>query len=150
MQEPIEELLQHMGNALGISLHLDESDSCMIIIDEKLRVQIELHADGDKVVFAVFVAHVDPGKFREIVLAKAMQANNLPYPQYGIFGYSPYNNQLVLFDLLALDDLNGEKMADFFTLLTEKAKLWEESLERGETPVLSTDKKLKPPTPFDI
>ncbi len=146
---PFEELLAELGNALGVSLNADSNNSCTLLVDEKLKVQLEMQKEKDRLLMGARVGVVDPGRFRENVLIEALKENNLPYPQVGIFGYSPKNNQLALYDTLDLDDLTGEKLANYLSLFIGKSLEWKNALESGHS-APQTSQTGEGPKPFDL
>ncbi len=140
------ELLQELGKILDISLHPDEHQSCALLVDEKLKLQLELDKSLETLIVGAHLGIVPPGKFRENLLAHALKANAI-FPRMGTFGYSPYHNQMAFFEFLPLNTQNGEKLADFLAMFIAKAKEWKEALESGILPNLQfqADEKLSSP-----
>lgn len=138
------ELLQELGKIFDLPLHPDGKQSCSLMINEKLRMQLELDRTQERVVIGAYLGTVPPGRFRENTLAHTLKMNAL-HPRLGTFGYNPYHNQLALFDYLPLENLNGEKCADFLALFLAKAAEWQEALQTGNLPVLPSDPSQKLP-----
>lgn len=149
--DKFEELLKELGKILDMPLHVDSEHSCTILVNEKLRVQMELERNQERLIVASFIGLVPPGKFRENVFALALKINN-PYPRIGTFGYSAYSNQLMLFEYLHPTKLNGEKLADFLSVFIPKAMEWRDALEVGNIARLTTptSETAKLPNPFGM
>lgn len=139
-------LLQELGKALKIpDLHPDRNNSCLISLPNGLKVQIELDKSGSCITIGTDIGFVPPGRYRENVFREALKANGQPYPQRnGILAYSRQADRLVLFEMLSLKDLTGEKIASALALLNEKALIWKEALARGDVPVVSSSGTSRP------
>lgn len=131
--DPFRDLLEELGKAVDLPLEPDRKKSCTIVIDEKFKIQMELSRVQDKIILCAYLGVVPPGKFRENLLAHTLKANAI-YPRVGTLGYSPYHNQLALFDFLPLEGLNGEKLADQLALFIAKGNEWIEALKTGILP----------------
>lgn len=134
MIDPFEQLIQELSHHLDVPLHLQEKDSCAILVNELLVVQIELTKDLQKVLLGSHLGEVAPGKYREELLKEALKYNHRNYPDLGILGFEPSSKQLALFDTIGLDKLNGEILAAYFPIFVERAKLWQEALRKGSYP----------------
>jgi hypothetical protein len=150
MKDRFTELIEQLGTTLNTPLHNDSGDSCVLLIDEKLKVQLELHKDQERVVIAAYITTIDPGTFREQVLAAALKANARDYPSVGIFGYSSHNNGLALFDCLLLEGLQADKLADYLSVFVGKAFEWQQSIDRGTVPIVMSAKNKDQPKPFGL
>lgn len=143
--DPLRDLLEDLGKIFDLPLEPDRKNSCSIVIDEKFKIQMELNHLQDKLIVGAYLGVVPPGRFRENLLAHALKANAV-YPRIGTLGYSPYHNQLALFDFLILEGLNGDKLADSLGLFIAKGNEWIEALKTGILPQLTTPPEpLKPP-----
>jgi len=131
--DPLRDLLEELGKIFDLPLEPDKQKSCSIVIDEKFKVQLELSRMQEKIILGAYLGVVPPGRFRENLLAHALKANAI-YPRVGTLGYSPYHNQLALFDFLPLEGLNGEKLADQLALFIAKGNEWLEALKTGILP----------------
>ncbi len=132
-------LLKELGKALEIEdLHLDDTKTCLVKFPNGLEVYIEPYEKGEDMLIMCQLGQVPPGRYREDMFREALKANGMYYPRYGTFAYSDQSDRLVLFDLLPLTDLTGDKIATFLVPFMEKAFTWKETIEKGEVPVFTT------------
>ena len=143
------ELLGELSKIFDIPLHIDSFNSCTLLVNEKLRVQMEQEKAQERLIIAAFIGTISPGKFRENVLSTTLRANHL-YPRLGVFGYHAYSNQLALFHYLSLAPLNGEKLADFLSLFIPKAAEWQKAIESGNIRGLIKVENTKLPSPLGL
>lgn len=127
-------LLQELGQVLKATLKPDKHDACVLRFKNGIQVQLEADSRGEKVVIAADLGQVPQGRFRENVFREALKANGLPPPRNGIFAYGKKTESLVLCENLSLEELSGQKLADFLLHFTQKAELWKNSIARGEVP----------------
>ena len=130
-----EAILQELGKILKIDLHPDPNNSCLIKFED-VSVQIEVFKE-DTLLIVSEIGPVPSGRYRENLFREAMRANGMPAPIHGIFGYGHNTTLLILFELLPLKDLNGERVSEALTPLLAKAKVWKEALSRGDIPAIS-------------
>lgn len=148
MLSPFEELLKELSNKIEVPLHADAKHCCAILIDEKLKVQLEADKAQQHLILSGYISHVTPGKFRENVLTDALKANKATYPQeIGIFGFSPHNNMLALFYILSMENLTGEKLSDILAYFVGKAMDWHNAISAGYSSPVPTE---SPPKPFEL
>lgn len=134
-------ILQELSVALKIpppGLYPDVNNSCLLKLKGGIIVQIELDRDGTHLIVGSELGVIRSGRYRENVFTEALKANNLPYPRYGTFAYSRQSDQLILFEMLEIRDLTGQKVADFLPPFLAKIGLWKEAIERGDVPVIAT------------
>lgn len=132
-----EALLDEVGHALKIEdLHPDRNNTCLILMPNGIKIQLEMHARQEKFVIGLDLGPVSPGRYRENLFTEALKSNGLSNP-VGVLAYSSKLDHLILFQTLHLKDLTGEKIVSEMTPLVEKAKVWKEALEKGEVPVIS-------------
>lgn len=128
-------LLQELAQALNISkLQADANNSCLIKFKGGIRIQIEPDREEKFLIIGADLGEIPTGRYRENLFTEALKANGLPRPRYGFFAYSKPKDHLVLTEFLPMQDLRGDKIADFLPLFIEKVKLWKESIYRGEIP----------------
>jgi hypothetical protein len=84
------------------------------------------------------LGQVPAGRYREDVFREALKSNGLLDKHPGIFGYSEQSDHLILFGMLSLRELNGEKIASFLLPYMEKAEKWKKALDSGDVPVADT------------
>jgi hypothetical protein len=130
--------LNDLSIHLGIDLHPDENDSCLLVMEDDLQVQLELDSDQTHLVIGSVLGELNPGKYREEVLKEALIKNAEPYPQKGIYAYSTKLNALILFDKVNLDVFNTENVLSILTPFVEKAKKWRLYLNNGQIPKQDT------------
>lgn len=130
-------LLQELGQALQMNnLQPDSNNTCLIKFKGGIFVQIELDPTGQFMIIGSDLDVVPAGRYRENLFGEALKANGLPHPQYGIFSFSRQTNHLVLFEMLSLNELTGQKVADFLKPFLEKVRIWKEAISKGEIPVV--------------
>lgn len=136
-----EELLKELSAELGVALHPDRRGACKLKINDILHIQLECDAQQENLLIASFICEIPPGKFRETILKDALKSNG-PFPLNGTLSYSERNNQLALFALLRLSNLNGKTLADFLIAFIEKANNWRVGVETGNTaPLVASQAK---------
>jgi hypothetical protein len=139
VQDVFDSILQELGNAIGIEdLHLDEAGTCLIKFESGLEVYIEPFEKDAFMLLSTNIGEVPAGRYREDVFREALKANGLPAPRFGTFAFSDQSDQLILFGLLSLRELNGEKIAVFLHPFAEKALLWKTAIAGGDVPVADT------------
>lgn len=140
MTAPFENLIHELGKVMDVSLHPDTHQSCLIAFPaEDLSVQIDLDSDTEHILIGTQLGELPPGIYRENILSQALRVNGTSQSPRGILAFSEKNNALVLFQFLKIAFLNGEKLHDFLTLFCEHAKIWKESITRGEIPQMEND-----------
>lgn len=128
-------LLQELGKIIKIpDLQPDSNYSCLIKFPIGISVQIEMTKGGTSLMMACDLGLVAPGRFRENVFREALMANGLPPPRNGDFSYSQKTDHLLLTSYFPLKELNGEKLAAGLIPFMEKAKIWQEAIQRGDIP----------------
>ncbi|HEY4832998.1 MAG TPA: CesT family type III secretion system chaperone [Waddliaceae bacterium] len=135
-----ESLLQELGQIMKIEgLRPDEHNTCLIRFkDGDLEVQIEPYQKGEFLLIGCTIGVISPGRYRENVFREALKANGLPPSRHGVFAYIAKSDRLVLFSMLSLREINGEKIASFLTPFMEKALTWKQQIKRGDVPVAET------------
>lgn len=132
MTDPFEELILRVGEALGITLHVDKNHACLLKIHHKLSMQIQRDTTGEKVIIASFLIELPPGRFRQNVLAEALKANNLPDPRTAIFGYLKAKNMLTMHQIYPMNILDGKKLAILVANFIDYAEAWQHAVENGQ------------------
>jgi len=131
-------LLQELGRILEIAdLHPDRNNSCLIKLKEGFNIQLELDRSSQFLTLGADLGMVPPGKYRENLFREALKANGMPPPLYGTLAYSKRTDHLILFEKIQVRDLTGGKIAAEITPFTEKAKIWEDAVKRGDVPVIN-------------
>ncbi len=147
MNEPFEEIIQRLGEALGLTLHVDKNRACQLRIHKNLSIQIQTDTTGEKILIACLLAELPPGRFCENVLAEALKANNLPDPRTAIFGFLKMKNTLTLHQFYPLKQIDGKQLAVFVANFIDYAELWRQAIENGQpgpAPIHGSAKKENP------
>lgn len=131
-------LLEELSKVIHYKLHVDSNNSCLIRMPNGLNVQMEIHRKGTHFIIGSDIGNVPVGRYRENFFKEALRSNGLPPPNPGIFAYSKTKDQLILFLMLPLHDLTGQKIADKLKPFVEKAFIWHTALSKGDTPVVET------------
>ncbi len=128
-------LLEELSNIVHFPLRPDSNNSCLLRMPTGLQVQLEIYKGSDFLIGAD-LGNVPVGRYREDLFKEALKANYLPPPRYGIFAYTQQKDSLILFSLLPLEDLTGEKIAAHLLPFTQKALQWQQAIRRGDIPVI--------------
>ena len=132
-------LLQEMGAALEVEdLSLDENRTCLVHFANGLEIFFEPGEDEEELLILAKLGELQPGIYKEEVLREAMKANGYPFPRYGTFAFSTQNNNLILFKLLPIKDLNGERVASYLGSFMTRAQSWKEAIDSGQVPLAAT------------
>ncbi len=150
MIDQFHELLQELGNKLGITLHPDKHGACKLNINQASYVQLEYEPSHHRILIATFICEIPPGKLRENILRDGLKAN-FPFPEHGTLCYCERNNQLTLFSYLPFSGITGDKLAVEFHYFVEKAQKWREAVESGQTHALvGSTPKTQDANPFGL
>ncbi len=132
-------LLAELAKSLDISdLHTDNNNTCLIAFKTGIEVYIEPFQRGESMLISTNIGTLPPGRYREDVFREALKSNGLPLPRFGTFAYSEQSDQLILFGLLSLRELNGEKIAAFLGPFMEKSLAWKCAVNDGVVPLAET------------
>lgn len=132
-------LLQELGEAMEIEdLHLDANNTCLIRFQSGLEVYIEPYEKDEFMLISTDLELVPAGRYREEVYREALKANELSNKHPGVFGHSEQSDHLILFGMLSLRELNGEKIATFLYPFIEKAERWKIAIQNGDVPLADT------------
>lgn len=133
-----ESILQELGTSLGIQdLHPDKTNSCLLKFRNGVQIQLEFDKSGGFLIIGSELGTVPSGRYRENIFREALKSNGLPWPRNGTFAYSKKANQLVLFEMLSIRDINVQKILDVLKPFSEKAHIWKEALSKGDVPIVS-------------
>lgn len=136
---PFEQLLNDLGLKLNIHLHPDQHQTCRIQFSRNLFVQIDLDADGDKILIGSDLGRVSPGIYQDRLFRATLQANGaLSYPK-GSLCYSEKKQSLLLFQYLPLREMTGEKLHKFLLSFLEYARLWIDAIAYGDIPEVAEE-----------
>jgi len=127
---PFERLIQDLGVALGVSLHVEKGYLCRLIAEGSLKVHLEHEPDLHRILIASFLAEIPPGKFREDILKEALKTND-SLDRLGALAYSEKNNSLAYFLYLPEDCLPNSVYSALLGFI-ETAKAWKAAVETGQ------------------
>lgn len=144
-------MLQELSKALNIpDLHPDSNNCCLIKFKTGLQVQLELDRTSSALLAIVDLGQVPNGRYRESLFGEALKSNGLPPPRYGIFAYSKQADRFIYFEKFELQSLNGTKLAESMKPFLEMAKLWKDSIAKGNVPIVSAETNQSPPGIFGL
>ena len=139
------QILEELKTELDTELDIDEQDSCSIIFEDEIILQIELDEYKNSLIIASSIAELPPGKYREKILQISLQENSFPM-RSGILSYREETNCLILFDLIYLaSDLTAENIKEKLTLLVDYALKWKKAIQTSDLALIQMmqkDKKL--------
>ncbi len=127
-------LLEELSTTLKMNLKPDSNNSCMIRYPDGIELRMQPSNTEDILYLIVEVGTPAQGRYRENVFREALKANGLPPPRAGIFCYSKIKDLLLIYDALPFDELNGHRLSEIMTQVLERARLWKDSISRGEIP----------------
>ena len=127
-------LIEELAAATKMKLAPDSHGSVMIRYKDKLRVYIEPDVLGETVSLLIEIGPPGEGKYRETILREALRANGQPFPRLGTFSYGQKKESLLIFETVPIEDLTGARLSELITQLADKARVWRDSVARGETP----------------
>lgn len=137
-----EDIIKEIGKQVDMPLHVDIENTCSLLVDETLNIQIELDEKKESLLFASFISTVNPGKFRENVLLETLKANNFSF-DYPVFSYNDKNNELTLFQYLHIDYLKIDIIMSHLAQFIEVAILWKNAIHAGQIPPQEFKKELE-------
>lgn len=143
VSSPLEIILEELGKTSLLALPNlvpDRNNSCLLKFPNGLRVQIELDKTEQYLLIVSKLGEVPlSGTYRLDLLRAALRANDVPYPRIGIFAYSTKNKNLILFDQLPMNEIDGSKVATYLKPFMEKANLWLTAMKENQLPSASTE-----------
>ncbi|MBA3721824.1 MAG: CesT family type III secretion system chaperone [Parachlamydiaceae bacterium] len=128
-----EAILKDLEGYFKCQLNPDSNNSCLIQLDSGIQVQIEedLHHN---LIIGVKLGMLPPGRYQETLLKAALKANGYDPLSHGILGFAPKSNTLILFQKIEAQHVKPMKLITVLTPFLEKARLWSESIQRGDIP----------------
>jgi hypothetical protein len=134
MARTFEELLDALSKRIEIPMNLDRNDACRMNVDNKIPIQIELNRHTGFVVVCSEVADIPPGRYREDLFRATLIENGKDFPRFGDFSFSEKTNLLILQESLPLDTIDDEGFTNYLLVFIDKARKWQDAIERGSTP----------------
>ncbi|NBO24554.1 MAG: hypothetical protein EBU93_04910 [Chlamydiae bacterium] len=145
----LQQVITILDESLDIDLHLDENQSCKILLNDKISVQIELDPSRQYMIFASEIFILPPGKFREMVLKGAILANYGKDKEIGSFSYLPKSCALMLHEFFPINFIQESEVFDLFARFSTKALFWKDHLDRNTIPQSASHEPAQP-NPFGI
>ena len=127
-------LIEELAAVTQMKLAPDSHGAVMIHYKDGLQVYIEPDALGESVHLLIEIGKPGEGKYRENILREALRANGQPLPRLGTFSYGQKKESLLVFETTSMEDLTGARLADLISQLSDKARVWRDSIDRGEIP----------------
>lgn len=127
-----EKLLIDLGEALSTPLHLDEHNTCAILINEVFRVQLELDSSEEFVIMGGMIAPLPPGSYRISTLKEALKSNDKENIERGILSFIPSNQMLFIHKKCPITNLSTEDLLEKLVHLCEKGMQWKTAIESGQ------------------
>jgi len=125
------ELIEGLSRLMNLPLSPEQELGVVLLIDRRLRVQIELDTRTNRLNIASQIEPIGPGKFRENVLLYALMTNVYPYILMGTLAFSEQTGTLVLFHSFEMERISPDILHDFLPRFVEKAMEWQEALENS-------------------
>ncbi len=125
------DLLEQLAEEFGTDLRPDLHGICLLLINEKLKVQLEVDVTGENLLMACLVSELPPGRFRENILKNALKANHLIEENFGTLSYTGPDNALVLSTNLLMHGLTGRELYEFLSIFVGRATAWQKAIDEG-------------------
>jgi len=127
------DLMSALGELLDTELIPDLNEVVTIMINEKIKVNIELGATEEKILLGSFIVELPPGRFREEVLKFGLLANHASDINIGSLSYISNHNCLVLLQEILLHGLKVEDLYNHLLLFVNRAQAWQNAINSGKT-----------------
>lgn len=134
-----EDVLAELGDELDIDVEADLHGICTLMINEKVKVQLEVDVTGESILMAALVTELPPGKFRERILKDALKANYRAEENHGVLSYTGPDNALVLALTIPMHGLNGKELYEHLSIFVERATGWQNAIDEGFPSPQDTD-----------
>lgn len=145
MSLEIENIIKILSEDLDVDLYLDANQSCCIILNDAIKIQLELDKSRQNLILASHLFELAPGKFRENVLKAAIKSNYGLEKGIGTLSYLPRNSALVLYEIIPLVFLTESKLFSLFMSFYQKGLFWIENLKSSSIPQFISSKGEQPP-----
>ncbi|MFA6118608.1 MAG: CesT family type III secretion system chaperone [Parachlamydiales bacterium] len=131
MIDKYEELLNYLSNKLDIELRIDSNQSCSILFDDTISVQLELDESAENLIIFSSAVQLPAGKFRENILLNGLKEND-KYPIIATFGYYEKANTLAIFNFLNLLSTDNEAIYNYLKTFVDLVFLYHDSVSKGQ------------------
>lgn len=129
----LDDILHELSPFFDEELLPDPNNACVLVINENLRIQLEIDISGEFLLLGCFIVELPPGRFRENVLKSALKANDVIDQSPGILAFVARANQLVLFEQIHTSEISGEKLYEEITAFYSKADGWKTAIQGGQS-----------------
>lgn len=144
-----EAMLKEFKSVFPCELEPDKNNSCIIVLGNDLKIQIELKRNDLLIVCQI--AALPMGRYRDNLFLEALKHNESFPPSAGVFGFSGKSNILYLFLKLEPELVTGAKLATVLPPFITIAGEWTEAVKQGKTPSVSQKiGKSQSSSPMDI
>lgn len=126
-------LLEDLSKHLSMNLKPDDNNSCLIVIQNKIEVQLELDPSENYLIIGSILGELPSGRFRADCLVAALKANARHYPLLGTFAYSRKLNSLILFEKIQTAIFDTNNILSILTPFIKKAMAWKGALDEGRS-----------------
>lgn len=137
--EVFPQLIKELGESNNAELEVDGSGSCKLILKDQLYIQLEPDmATGEKLIMVCPLGEIPPGNYKRDIFKRALIANFKPAPRYGIFSFSPQNNNLILFEQLKMANHSIDFLTSYLEKFIHRALKWYEAIQAQDIPPMPT------------
>ena len=137
------QILEELQAVLETDLDIDDKDSCSILFEDEITMQIELDDYKNSLIIAASIEPLPPGKYREKILQIALQENAFIL-RSGILSYREETNSLIVFDSIYLSPyLTAENIKEKLTLLVDYALKWKKAIQNSDLELIKIMQKEK-------
>jgi len=145
-----DDLIEHLSEDLNTSLVPDQEQTVSILIDDHLRLQIEMDDQDKRFFFLIYIYELPAGKFRENVFISALRANHLPI-RIGELGFFSEENYFTFHKFLS-NDTPKEEITETLNEVIYVAEKWKKALDSGrsEPDDMFLRANNPPPEPFGL
>lgn len=126
-------VLEELSSLMNTKLQANQYSSCMFKFEDAY-VQVEIDKAGEHLLIVSKLGTIPAGKYRETLFREALRHNGFYKPFMGIFAYSKHADMLILYEMLPVKDINGNKVFSLLPDFCSKVKIWTEAIARGEMP----------------
>lgn len=127
------DIMEELGAALETEIIPEPGNVVELELDDELLIRLELEVSEEFILVASFVSELPPGKFRENILKDCLRANEKLQERRSILSYVEASNQLVLFQMVPIEGLTGDLLAETIFVFSDRLKKWTSAIEAGRT-----------------
>ncbi|MCH9617396.1 MAG: hypothetical protein SP4CHLAM5_08480 [Chlamydiia bacterium] len=128
-----EVLIEELAEMLDAPLYPDINSVVVVLVEGKVKVQLEPDKRGDFFLIGAYIGELPPGKFREHILKDALKVNFNACKNLGILSYTAKHNTLMIHRKIHLEALTVDKLIEAIKHMTCRAKKWQEAMDSGHT-----------------